>query len=180
VVLPAETSRIERRRRLLGPAPRMVQELTCPRPLDVGRIPSTRPGHDHRTRHLAVPHQQRFVLDVIKHLPEQMEVVVDLHLRPYYDDEDETSGLYHSETKDGTTAFRAYATLYARVRSKRYTLAVRVSKTATPPVMSSPSSLAFSKALTARPRPSTSTASSTTGSVSRCCTPTTSHTSHRS
>ena len=63
--------------------------------------------------------------DVIEHLPEQVEVVVDLHLRPYYGDEDETSGLYHSEAKGGTTAFHAYATLYARVRNKRYTLAVR-------------------------------------------------------
>ena len=63
--------------------------------------------------------------DVIEHLPEQVEVVVDLHLRPYYGDEDVTSGLYHSEAKDGTIAFHAYATLYARVRNKCYTLAVR-------------------------------------------------------
>ena len=63
--------------------------------------------------------------DVLELLPEQVEVVIDLHLRPYYGDEDETDGLYHSEAKDGTTAFHAYATLYARVRSKRYTLAVR-------------------------------------------------------
>ncbi len=65
---------------------------------------------------------QKDVLDV---LPKQIEVVVDLHLRPYYGDEDETDGLYHSEAKRGTTAFHAYATLYARVRDKRYTLAVR-------------------------------------------------------
>ena len=65
---------------------------------------------------------QRNVLEL---LPEQVEVVIDLHLRPYYGDEDETDGLYHSEAKDGTTAFHAYATLYARVRNKRYTLAVR-------------------------------------------------------
>ena len=58
-------------------------------------------------------------------LPEQVEVVADLHLRPYYGDEDATDGLYHSEAKRGTTAFHAYATLYARVRNKRYTLAVR-------------------------------------------------------
>ena len=38
---------------------------------------------------------------------------------------DETDGLYYDEAKRGTTAFHAYATLYARVRNKRYTLAVR-------------------------------------------------------
>ncbi len=47
--------------------------------------------------------------DVLELLPEQVEVVIDLHLRPYYGDEDETDGLYHSEAKDGTTAFHAYA-----------------------------------------------------------------------
>jgi len=65
---------------------------------------------------------REYTLDV---LPEQVEIVVDLHLRPYYGDEEETGGLYYSEAKDGTTAFHAYATLYARVRNKRYTLAVR-------------------------------------------------------
>ena len=54
-----------------------------------------------------------------------VEVVADLHLRPYYGDENETDGLYYSEAKRGTTAFHAYATLYARVKNKRYTLAVR-------------------------------------------------------
>jgi hypothetical protein len=63
--------------------------------------------------------------DVVETLPEQVEVVADLHLRPYYGDEDDTEGLYHSEAKRGTTAFHAYATLYARVNNKRYTLAVR-------------------------------------------------------
>jgi hypothetical protein len=63
--------------------------------------------------------------DVLELLPEQVEVVADLHLRPFYGDEDEADGLYHSEAKRGTTAFYAYATLYARVRHKRYTLAVR-------------------------------------------------------
>jgi len=58
-------------------------------------------------------------------LPEQVEIVVDLHLRPYYGDRDETDGLYYNEAKAGTTAFHAYATLYAHVRNKRYTLAVR-------------------------------------------------------
>ena len=63
--------------------------------------------------------------DLLDTLPEQVEVVVDLHLRPYYGDEDETVGLYNSAAKAGTTAFHAYATLYARVKNKRYTLAVR-------------------------------------------------------
>jgi len=54
-----------------------------------------------------------------------VEVVADLHLDPYYGDEDETEALYSSQAKRGTTAFHAYATLYARVRNKRYTLAVR-------------------------------------------------------
>jgi len=53
-----------------------------------------------------------------------VEVCADLHLRPY-GDEDDTDGLYHSVAKRGTTAFHAYATLYARVKNKRYTLAVR-------------------------------------------------------
>ena len=63
--------------------------------------------------------------DIVELLPEQVEVCADLHLRPYYGDEDDTQSLYHSEAKRGTTAFHAYATLYARVKNKRYTLAVR-------------------------------------------------------
>jgi len=63
--------------------------------------------------------------DLDELLPEQVEVCADLHLRPYYGDEDNTDGLYHSVAKRGTTAFHAYATLYARVKNKRYTLAVR-------------------------------------------------------
>jgi len=47
-----------------------------------------------------------------------VEVCADLHLRPY-GDEDDTDGLYHSVAKRGTTAFHAYATLYARVKNKR-------------------------------------------------------------
>jgi len=39
-----------------------------------------------------------------------VEVCADLHLRPYYGDEDDTDGLYHSVAKRGTTAFHAYAT----------------------------------------------------------------------
>jgi hypothetical protein len=64
--------------------------------------------------------------DVLETLPDRpVEVVADLHLDPYYGDEDETESLYFSQAKRGTTAFHAYATLYARVRNKRYTLAVR-------------------------------------------------------
>ncbi len=50
-----------------------------------------------------------------------MEVCADLHLRPYYGNEDDTDALYHSEAKCGNTTFHAYA----RVMNKRYTLAVR-------------------------------------------------------
>jgi len=56
--------------------------------------------------------------DLDELLPEQVEVVSDLHLRPFYGDEDDTDGLYHSQAKRGTTAFHAYATLYARVKNK--------------------------------------------------------------
>jgi len=45
-------------------------------------------------------------------LPDRpVEVVADLHLDPYYGDEDETEALYSSQAKRGTTAFHAYATL---------------------------------------------------------------------
>ena len=64
--------------------------------------------------------------DALATLPDRpVEVVADLHLDPYYGDEDETEALYSSKAKRGTTTFHAYATLYARVRNKRYTLAVR-------------------------------------------------------
>lgn len=67
-----------------------------------------------------------FQRDVLEMLPDRpVEVVADLHLDPYYGDEDETENLYFSQAKRGTTAFHAYATLYMRVRNKRYTLAVR-------------------------------------------------------
>ncbi len=56
--------------------------------------------------------------DILKTLPQQAEVVADLHLRPYYGDEDETDGLYYSEAKAGTAAFHACATLYARVNNE--------------------------------------------------------------
>ena len=54
-----------------------------------------------------------------------MEVGAHLHLRPYYGKEYESENeLYNSLAKAGTTTFHGYATLYARVRNKRYTLAV--------------------------------------------------------
>ena len=53
------------------------------------------------------------------------DIVVCFQLWPFYGDEDETDGLSHSEAKDGTTAFHAFVTLYARVCNKRYTLALR-------------------------------------------------------
>jgi hypothetical protein len=46
-----------------------------------------------------------------------VEVVVNLHLRPYYGDEDETDGFYNSEAKTGTTAFHAYAILYTHIET---------------------------------------------------------------
>ncbi|MFC4987537.1 ISH3 family transposase [Saliphagus infecundisoli] len=64
--------------------------------------------------------------DALETLPDRpVEVGDDLHLDPYYGDEDEMEALYFSQAKRGTTAFHAYVTLYARVRNKRYTLAVR-------------------------------------------------------
>jgi len=107
--------------------------------------------------------------DLDELLPEQVEVCADLHLRPYYGDEDDTDGLYHSVAKRGTTAFHAYATLYARVKNKRYTLAVRRLKDGdTASSVSSLSSSVSSTALTPGSRPSTLIADSTTVSVSRC------------
>jgi len=97
-----------------------------------------------------------------------VEVCADLHLRPYYGDEDDTDGLYHSVAKRGTTAFHAYATLYARVKNKRYVGRYAVSKTAIPQVVSLLSSSVSSTALTPGSRPSTLIADSTTVSVSRC------------
>jgi len=106
--------------------------------------------------------------DLDELLPEQVEVCADLHLRPYYGDEDDTDGLYHSVAKRGTTAFHAYATLYARVKNKRYTLAVRRLKDGDTAMVSSLSSSVSSTALTPGSRPSTLIADSTTVSVSRC------------
>lgn len=61
---------------------------------------------------------------VVEQLPEQAEVCAELPLRPYSGEEDETNRLDYSEPKRGTAAFHAYATLYARVKNKRYTLMV--------------------------------------------------------
>jgi hypothetical protein len=64
--------------------------------------------------------------DTLETLPDRpVEVCTDLHLDPYYGNEEETEALYSSQAKRGTTSFHAYATLYVRVRNKRYTLAVR-------------------------------------------------------
>jgi len=97
-----------------------------------------------------------------------VEVCADLHLRPYYGDEDDTDGLYHSVAKRGTTAFHAYATLYAREEQKRYTLAVRRLKDGDTASSVPLSSSVSSTALTPGSRPSTLIADSTTVSVSRC------------
>jgi hypothetical protein len=57
--------------------------------------------------------------DALETLPDQpVEVVADLHLDPYYGNEDETKALYFSKAKRGTMTFHAYATLYARMRNK--------------------------------------------------------------
>jgi len=98
-----------------------------------------------------------------------VEVCADLHLRPYYGDEDDTDGLYHWVAKRGTTAFHAYATLYARVKNKRYTtLAVRRLKDGDTASSVPLSSFGVPTALTPGSGPSTLIADSTTVSVSRC------------
>jgi len=106
--------------------------------------------------------------DLDELLPEQVEVCADLHLRPYYGDEDDTDGLYHSVAKRGTTAFHAYATLRACEEQNATRWRYAVSKTAIPQVVSSLSSSVSSTALTPGSRPSTLIADSTTVSVSRC------------
>jgi len=102
--------------------------------------------------------------DALATLPDRpVEVCVDLHLDPYYGDEDETEALYSSQAKRGTTTFHAYATLYVRVPNKQYTLAK-------PPAMSSVSFSNSLTALTSASRPSTFIEGSTTAPVSNCCT----------
>ena len=105
--------------------------------------------------------------DILKSLPDQpVEVVCDLHLRPYYGEEfDSAEELYKSLVKSGTTTFHGYATLYARVRDKRYTLVVRrltCGDTASSILANYSGS---SKALTCGSRPSTSIANSTIRTV---------------
>ncbi len=107
--------------------------------------------------------------NTVELLPEQGEACADLPLRPYYGAEDDTENLYHSEAKRGTTAFHAYATLYACVKNKQlHAGGVAVFKTATPPAASSLSSSVSSMAFTLRSRPSILIADSTTASTSRC------------
>ena len=59
--------------------------------------------------------------DILELLPDRpVEVVGDLHLRPYYGEEyDSKEELYESLAKAGTTTFHEYATLYARARNKQ-------------------------------------------------------------
>jgi len=118
--------------------------------------------------------------DIVELLPDRVEVCANLHLRPYYDDEDDTDSLYHSEAKRGTTAFHAYATLRTREEQTLHSGGVAVFETATPPAVSSLSSSVFSTVLTPRSRPSTSIADSTIASVSRCFRRTTTPTWSRS
>jgi len=106
--------------------------------------------------------------DLDELLPEQVEVCADLHLPAYYGDEDDTDGLYHSVAKRGTTAFHAYATLYARVKNKRYTLAVRRLKDGDTASSVLAEFFGVLDGLDAGSRPSTLIADSTTVSVSRC------------
>ena len=108
---------------------------------------------------------------MLETLPDRpVEVVADLHLDPYYGDEDETEVLCFSEAKRGITAFHAYATLYARVRNKQYTLAVRQLVAGDTTAMSPLSFLSSSTDLTSASRPSTLIADSTTAPVPDCCT----------
>jgi len=109
-----------------------------------------------------------------------VEVCADLHLRPYYGDEDDTDGLYHSEAKRGTTSFHAYATLYARVRNKRYTLAVRRLEDGDTASSVLAEFLGVLDGLDTEVKAVYLIADSTTASVSRCFRRTTTPTSSRS
>jgi len=60
--------------------------------------------------------------DLDELLPERVEVCADLHL--HYGDEDDTHGLYHSVAKREPLRSTPIP-LRARVKNKRYTLAVR-------------------------------------------------------
>jgi len=105
--------------------------------------------------------------DLDELLPEQVEVCADLHLRPYYGDEDDTDGLYHGSEAWNHCVPRLCHTLRAcEEQTPRWRYAV--SKTAIPQVVSSLSLSVSSTALTPGSRPSTLIADSTTVSVSRC------------
>jgi len=54
-----------------------------------------------------------------------VEVCADLHLRPYYGDEDDTDGLYHSVARSVEPLLSTPMPHSTRVKNKRYTLAVR-------------------------------------------------------
>ena len=69
---------------------------------------------------------QQNALELLPDRPVEVVADLDLHLRPYYGEEwNSVEELYESLARGGTTTFHGYATLYARVRNKRYTLAVR-------------------------------------------------------
>jgi hypothetical protein len=108
--------------------------------------------------------------DALETLPDRpVEVGNDLHLDPYDGDEDNTEALYSSQAKRGTTTFHAYATLHARVRNKRYTLAVRqlVAGATTSDMLVE--FLELLEDLTSASRPSSLIADSTTTPASDCC-----------
>jgi len=84
-----------------------------------------------------------------------VEVCADLHLRPPTTVTKTTQTASITGSKRGTTAFHAYATLYARVKNKRYTLAVRRLKDGDTASSVPLSSSVSSTALTPGSRPST-------------------------
>ena len=59
--------------------------------------------------------------DILEPLPDRpVEIVADLHLHPYYGEENESKEEpYSSLAKAGMTTYHGYATLCARVRNKR-------------------------------------------------------------
>jgi len=62
--------------------------------------------------------------DALEVLPEQVEVVADIHLRPHYDDGNETDGPI-TQKRSVELPHSMLTRHCARVKSKRYTLAVR-------------------------------------------------------
>jgi len=110
-----------------------------------------RRARTHRWEHGPLPSSDEVRSGTARTSRFQVEVCADLHLRPYYGDEDDTDGLYHSVAKRGTTAFHAYATLYALVKNKRYRAVRRLKDGDTQAV--SMSSSVSSTALTPGSRP---------------------------